>query len=105
VSLDRPLPPDCDLAILAAPVWAGRVAQPMRSWLATGPALPARVALVMTGGAPGRNNMALADFARRAGITPVAQLYLREGALRDGQVAEAISTFCAGLVPAQAPPA
>jgi hypothetical protein len=86
----------CDLGILAAPVWAGRVAVPMRSWLQARPVLPPRLALVMTGGAA-TNDAAFADFERRAGRRAVARLYLAEASLRDGSAAAAVAAFCAGL--------
>ena len=91
-----PLTP-ADLLILAAPVWAGRVAVPMRSWLATRPPLAARVALVMTGGAPTASATVFADFAKRAGVTPVAPRYVSEAAAKGGNFAAACGRFCSQL--------
>lgn len=97
VRLDHRMPEDADLVILAAPVWAGRVAFPMRAWLAAGPHLPRHRALIMTGGSPTMSARAMAEFARAAGGTPEATLYIGERALRAGGPLPAVDDFCARL--------
>ena len=97
VQLQGPDPTRADLLILAAPVWAGRLSVPMRTWLAGHPALPRRVALVMTGGNPAPSTTALADFAARAGVTPLATLYLSEARIKTGDFAADCASFCQRL--------
>ncbi len=97
VQLQGPDYTKSDLLILAAPVWAGRVAVPMRSWLATRPPLGPRVALVMTGGAPAASATAFADFAKRAGITPEASLYVSEAAAKADTFGASCDRFCSQL--------
>ena len=82
-----------DLLVLATPVWAGRVSVPMRQWLETGPALPARVALVVTSGDPRRPDAVFAEFARLTGRDPVATLHLGEAALKGDSYAHAVGSF------------
>jgi hypothetical protein len=94
VQLQGPDHSSADLLILAAPVWAGRVAVPMRSWLATRPPLAARVALVMTGGASKASATAFADFAKHAGVTPVTTLYVSEAEAKARNFAPACDRFC-----------
>ncbi len=98
VSLNGPGAAGFDAVVLAAPVWAGRVAVPMRAWLHTGPVLPARIGLVMTGGAASQSARPFADFARFAKATPKAQLYLSEKAMTSGKIDAEVAAFCAALV-------
>lgn len=84
--------------VLAAPVWAGRVAVPMASFLRAGPALPARLGLVMTGADPRRPAAALADFARLTGHEPRATLYVARARADRGEFAEDVAEFCAALL-------
>jgi hypothetical protein len=97
VHLDAPLPDDLDLVVLAAPVWAGRVAFPMAVWLKHGPKLPARRGLVMSGGAPTQSDAALAEFSQLVGGDIVARLYTDEATILSGQPLPAIEDFCRSL--------
>ena len=97
VTLSGPDPTGAGLIVLAAPVWAGRLSVPMRSWLAGHPALPARIALVMTGDDPKGNPGALADFARHAGVRPLATLYLGSGQVRAASFGPQVAAFCQKL--------
>jgi hypothetical protein len=97
VELRGPDPTRADLLVLAAPVWAGRLSVPMRSWLATRPRLPARVALVMTGGAPVPAANTFGDFAKHAGVTPVARLYVSEAEVKADAYSAACDRFCTQL--------
>ncbi|MBI1416100.1 MAG: hypothetical protein GC146_02655 [Limimaricola sp.] len=83
--------------VLAAPVWAGRVAVPMASFLRAHPALPPRLGLVMTGADPRRPAGAFADFARLAGREPLATLYVARARVERGDFAPDIAEFCAAL--------
>ncbi len=98
VSLNGPGAAGFDAVVLAAPVWAGRLAVPMRAWLQLRPALPARVGLILTGGAPSQSARPFADFARFAGAVPRAQLYLSEKAIASGKIDVEVEAFCAALV-------
>ena len=97
VQLQGANPAGAELVVLAAPVWAGRLSVPMRSWLATHPALPERVALVMTGGAPTVSPNAFADFASHAGRKPVATFYASEAEVKAGTFTAACEAFCRKL--------
>ncbi|NJM82793.1 MAG: flavodoxin family protein [Tabrizicola sp.] len=97
VQLDRPLPEELDLVVLAAPVWAGRVAFPMRVWLRSAPRLPQSCALVMTGGAPKESAAAMEDFAQCAGRPVAARLYADDSSIRSGQPLPQVESFCGGL--------
>ena len=97
VTLSGPDPTRADLIVLAAPVWAGRLSVPMRSWLGGHPALPQRVALVMTGDNPIGNPGALPDFARQVGVSPVATLYLCSTRVKQGGLDPEVTEFCRAL--------
>jgi hypothetical protein len=97
IHLGKPCPTDVDLVILAAPVWAGRVAVPMRTWLSGRPQLPVARALVMTGGSPTRSKAAMTQFAKLADAPAAPQLYVSEQTLRQGQQGPLIETFCQAL--------
>ncbi len=97
VTLSGPDPTTADLIVLAAPVWAGRLSVPMRSWLATRPALPRRVALIMTGDAADGNPNALSDFAKHVGLTPEATLYVASDRVKAGSFAPDVAAFCLKL--------
>ena len=92
-----PLPPDLTRVVLAAPVWAGRVAYPMRAWLDTRPALPAARAVAMTGGNPEGPGKALAAFAALAGAPADTALYVAEGAIDDPALDRRIAATLAGV--------
>lgn len=86
-----------DLLILAAPVWAGHVAAPMRTWLRGRPDLPDRVALIVTSGDPNRPDGMIAEFSDLAGRTPSAVLHQGEALVRSGAYGPAVGVFCAAL--------
>lgn len=93
-----------DLVILAAPVWAGRVSVPMRSFLMKeGQALPPRVALVMTSGQEAHPDPAFHDFEAAAGHHPVATLHVPEKMAKAGDYAERVSLFCGDCAGVPAP--
>lgn len=72
---------DYALVILGAPVWAGRVASPMRSYILAHRERFHRVGLFCTMGGRGGND-ALAEMAALCGKTPLAQV-----AVTDAEIA------------------
>lgn len=95
------LGPGDDLLVIGAPVWAGRPAPPLRSWLAGRPALPARIGLFVTAGGSGSAG-ALEEMRRLLGGRPVAAtLALREAEVRAGTPA-GLEAFVAELRQPQA---
>ncbi|MDF1853831.1 hypothetical protein [Pseudooceanicola sp.] len=82
-----------DLLILAAPVWAGRVALPMRQWLRQAPDLPARIALVVSSGAPALPEGLAAEFTAATGREAAALLHLSQADLENGADSEKIASF------------
>lgn len=82
-----------DLVILGAPVWAGRLALPMRQWLETGPALPAKVALVVTSGGPDLPEAVTEEFRRATGRAPLALLHLSDADRAEGTDAAKLAAF------------
>lgn len=93
-----------DLLILAAPVWAGRVALPMRQWLAQGHVLPVRVALVVTSGAPELPDGFFDTFAQHTRRTPIATLHISEDDRETGADADKIAEFTKACAKAVTPP-
>jgi len=98
VSLTGPGATGSDVAILAAPVWAGRIAVPMRCWLAQNPVLPTRLGLILTGGAPAQSSLPFDDFAKAARAVPVAKLYISAKAAAGTIDPALIEAFCADLL-------
>ncbi|MFW5678223.1 MAG: hypothetical protein ACOCXK_01065 [Rhodosalinus sp.] len=73
-------PPDAaagaDWAGLAAPVWIGRAALPLRNWLSQGPALPDRLGLILTSDAGNHPGPAFTELGRLAGVEDAPRLHL-----------------------------
>jgi hypothetical protein len=91
-----------DLAILGAPLWAGRVAVPMRCYLETAPPLPPRVALVMTSAAAGYPQKAFDAFARLTGREVIATLHVDEASLGTDPFDDRFSDFVTACAEASA---
>lgn len=94
---------DGDLLIIGTPVWAGRVSSPVRAWLDRRPALPDRVAFLVTSGDPRRPDDVFRELARLTGRVPVAELHVSEAMLTAGDTGPAIAEFCGRLRPAPTP--
>ncbi len=86
-----------DTLILGAPVWAGRVAIPMTSWLATQPARPPRTALVMTSGQTERPDSTFDRFAEAAGTPALTTLHVPEKTAKSGAFDAALDDFLGEL--------
>lgn len=72
---------DYDLVVVTGPVWMGKLASPIRSFLARNRAEVNRLAFAsVCGGALGRNDKVPVEIAKIAGATPVAvrQLYIND---------------------------
>jgi flavodoxin len=89
-------PRDYDLVILGTPVWAGRMAPPVMTYLKQHLGQLKQVALFCTeGGANGER--ALRQIAELTGLEPKAQLIVTEAELKTGAVQDEVKTFVAAL--------
>ena len=81
-----------ELMVLAAPVWVGRVAAPLVAFLAKGPKLPARVALLLThqGSDPTK---AFAEVEALIGRPAAARLALKEADVKADNISEGLAEF------------
>jgi hypothetical protein len=66
----------------------------MRTWLETRPALPDRVALLITSGSAERPETLIEEFTRLTGRVPVAVLHVPEAAVKAGDFAQPVASFC-----------
>lgn len=73
-----------DLLILGAPVWNGRAARPLRQWLESDPALPDRVAFLLTSEETEYPARAIEDLSSLTGRQPVAVLHVSEADISRG---------------------
>lgn len=80
--------------ILGGPVWMGRLSVPMRTWLETRPALPDRVALLITSGSAERPETLIEEVTKLTGRVPVAVLHVPEAAVKAGDFAQPVASFC-----------
>jgi flavodoxin len=101
-ALDR-----CEHVVVLAPVWMGRLAAPMRSFLAASvstPPLPARVSAICVMAARG-GFQAEAEIARLTGRKPAPALVLFERDVLSGEAAAEIDDFVHALPFANSRPA
>ncbi|KAA2316261.1 hypothetical protein DL237_08450 [Pseudooceanicola sediminis] len=82
-----------DLLILGTPACAGRAALPLRQWLATRPALPDRVALLITSEEASCPSSVVEDLTRLIGRNPVAVMYASTTELPTGAWKSRLSQF------------
>lgn len=82
-----------DLLILGTPACAGRAAHPLRQWLATKPALPERVALLITADESHCPKSVIEDVTRLIGRSPIAVLYASKSELATGAWKSRLSQF------------
>ena len=94
-------PPDtaagAEWAALAAPLWIGRAALPLRNWLAQAPELPDRLGLILTSDAANHPGPAFTELGRLAGVEDAPRLHLTRKTVQSGQGAEEIAAFRAAL--------
>ncbi len=85
-----------DLVVLGTPVWAGRMASPMRAYIAQERGSLQRIALFCTeGGANGER--AMAQVAQLCGKEPVATLIVTERDMRSGAYRQKVADFVKAL--------
>jgi hypothetical protein len=88
----------CDPVILVCPVWAGRPAVPMLSWLRSDrPTLPGRIGVVLVSGAGGAQGAAFDRLRTALPIREAARLSLSEREVRAGGAEERVAAFLAAL--------
>lgn len=91
-------PGDFDLVVLAAPVWVGRPAPPMRAYLRDHASELPSIACVMTHGG-GDASTALDKFKALAGKAPVAHVTLSDIERRSGTETAKIAHFVGVVSP------
>jgi hypothetical protein len=96
IRYDGPHPGDFDLVLLVFPVWAGRLAGPMRSFLARWQPNLRRVALVPVMGGRGARGAA-AEAALLLQRPPVAVEAVLQRAVTDGSCRSRLTAFAAKL--------
>lgn len=99
VDYDGPDPADFRTVVLAAPIWAGRLAGPMRSFVAAHRGSLPRVAVLTTMGSGGASN-AVAEVARLLGHAPIAAAALSAKDFAGGNWTDRLDAFGEELVPA-----
>lgn len=89
-------PSDYELVIIGGPLWAGRMATPVRAYLQKQSGKLGRVAffLMHGGSSPDR---AFSELGTLAGTTPMTTIAVREVDVKKQQFAAALSSFTAAL--------
>lgn len=85
-----------DQVVLAAPLWAGRIAAPMRTYLSRHGRKLGRYALVISHGGSAVHK-AVREVTDLAGRPPVEVLHVRDDAIKDGSYRAAVDDFCRSL--------
>lgn len=91
-------PLDYELVILGTPVWAGRVATPMRRYINQNRNRFSHIAAFCTMGEPGEDK-ALDELAALCGQKPVARLVLTTTEIEGGQYRDKVGSFARSLAP------
>jgi hypothetical protein len=89
-AVDQP----CDLMIIAAPIWAGHAATPIRAFLAGGRKLPGKIGLVLTRGGSSPD-AAFSEMQARLPAPARARLALRAKDVQADAIAGALRSFAA----------
>ena len=95
----RPVAPPADAAAgadwaaLAAPLWIGRAALPLRNWLAQAPELPDRLGLILTSDADKHPGPAFTELGRLAGVEDAPRLHLTRKTVESGGGDAEIAAF------------
>lgn len=89
-------PSQFDVVVLACPVWMGRIASPMRTYLLKMESKLSKVAFVVTEGGSGGNRalLQMRDLCRKI---PLAELIVTETELTKKVPTESIKLFCQNL--------
>lgn len=104
VKYEGPDPAGFATVVLVAPIWLGRLAGPMRSFVADKRESIRRAAVLTTMGSRGASN-AVAEIARLLGKDPVLAEVVTARETEDGSCAAAVEAFGRALqAPADAPP-
>lgn len=92
-------PAPYDLVVLGFPIWAGRLAGPMRSYLRRNAKRLARTAAFCVSGSGMGYGEAFAEIAGLGASAPMATLSLSEGKVRDRHMLREIDAFAQALEP------
>ena len=92
IRYDGPDPRRFDTVVLVSPIWAGRLAGPMRSFVATRRALLPDVALVLVMAGQGAPD-AVAEIGRRLGRAPILDAAFTTAEVDDGSFAPRLQAF------------
>jgi len=97
VRYEGPEPADFRTVVLLAPIWVGRLAGPMRSFVHRYHALLSRVAVVMTEASQGAATGAVGEIAAIVGRAPIRTLVLTQRELEDGSGTSDLLAFADAL--------
>lgn len=86
----------CDLMIVAAPIWAGHAATPIRAFLARGRKLPDKVGLLLTSGGSSADR-AFAEMQAQFSGPAKARLGLTAKQIKDRKLDDTLRAFAADL--------
>lgn len=92
IRYDGPNPRRFDTVVLVAPIWAGRLAGPMRSFVASRRALLPDVAAVSVMGGRGAPD-AVAEIGKRLGRAPILSAAFTTAEVQDGSFAPRLQAF------------
>lgn len=99
IAYDGPDPGDFRAVVLVAPIWAYRLAGPMRSFVASQREALRRVALLTTMGSAGASN-AVAEVAQLLGHAPIHAAAITQQEFADGSWTQRLQAFGESLRPA-----
>jgi hypothetical protein len=100
IRYDGPHPRHFDIVVLVAPIWVGRLAGPMRSFVADRHALLPDVAVVSLMGGRGAPN-AVAEIGQRLGRAPILSAAFTTAEVEDGSCAPRLQAFGQAVQSAQ----
>jgi flavodoxin len=92
IRYDGPNPRHFDMVVLVAPIWAGRLASPMRSFVAGRRALLPDVAVVSVMGNTGAPN-AVAEIGKLLDRWPILSAAFKTAEIEDGSFADRLEAF------------
>ena len=85
-------PRNFDLTVVAAPLWAGHAATPIRSFINDEKGEIRNIATLITRGGSSTDN-AFAEIRQLSGLQPIAELSLRDKEIKGGSFTEQVSGF------------